>query len=75
MDATSCCYKWIGGAVAQMVKSERSGGLQLKDGTGSRGRVKTKHQNRMKVLLGGSSEEVVFTDQQLCQTGVRAGRN
>ena len=26
----------------------------------------------MKVLLGGSSEEVVFTDQQLCQTGVRA---
>ena len=43
-----------------------------RDCTGSWGRVKTKHQNRMKALLGGPSEEVVFTDQQLCQTGVRA---
>ena len=39
-----------------------------RDGTGSRGRVRTKHQNRMKALPGGPSEEVVFTDQQHCQT-------
>ena len=32
-----------------------------------------KHQNRMKALLGGPSEEVVFTDQQLSWTGVQAG--
>ena len=30
------------------------------------------HQNHKKVMLGGPSEEVVFTDQQLGQTGVRA---
>ena len=30
------------------------------------------HQNCMKAMLGEPLEEVAFTDQQLCQTGVRA---
>ena len=29
------------------------------------------HQNCMKAMLGEPLEEVAFTDQQLCQTGVR----
>ena len=43
-------------------------GLQHKpqltrDCTGTRGRVKTKHQNCTTALVGGPLEEVVFTDQ------------
>ena len=30
------------------------------------------YQNHMKMIVGAPLEEVVFTDQQLCQTGVRA---
>ena len=41
-----------------------TGALSWRRGAGG----DTGHQNRINAMLGGPSEEVAFTDQQLCQT-------
>ena len=55
------------------VKEERDLHLQLAEIAQYLGAGEDKsHQNCMKAMLGEPLEEVAFTDQQLCQTGVRA---